>query len=107
MRRRTFSDTMKAVRSGDIPRLGEPASGAERRLLEYLYRAIRDRGYQPSLREMADELGYENPSGPMYHMIGLYQKGYLAPQVGRGRSRNTVLLKRPDGSPFNGFTERE
>lgn len=101
------SSAIAVVRSGETPWVGEPLTDDERAVLDFVYSEIRDNGYQPSLSEIADAFGYSQASSAMHHVARLYLKGYLAPQPDRGRSRNFVLLRRPDGRPFNGFVERD
>jgi DNA-binding MarR family transcriptional regulator len=104
--RRTYSSIVKAALAGDTPRAGETLTESEASIMEHLYAQIRANGYQPSLREIGDAIGYIHPSSVMYHVRNLYAKGYLAPQGNSGRSRNTVLILRPDGRPFTGFVDK-
>lgn len=70
-----------------------------------IYETARDRGYQPSIRDMMETFGF-SPNGVMCHIKAMRRKGYLAPRNGDPVCRAYVILRRPDGSPFTGFAEK-
>ena len=47
------------------------------RILEFIGRAVADRGYPPSVREIADAVGLASPSAVHHHLIALERDGLL------------------------------
>ena len=58
----------------------------QRRVLEYIKEHILDRGYPPTVREVAERFGYKSPLAAKLHIDALVRKGYLrkTPSVSRG-----------------------
>lgn len=54
----------------------------ERQMLEFIARTIDNHGYQPSMREIADELGYASPGYIPKLVAGAERKGYIVAQHG-------------------------
>jgi repressor LexA len=77
----------------------------QRELLTYLYEHARDRGYQPSYGDLCRVLGVRHKNGVRELLLALQKKGYL--ELGGNAARAVRLRRRPDGSPFDGFTEKE
>lgn len=50
----------------------------QRRILQYLLETIEERGYPPSVREIADNVGLASPSTVHAHLEALERKGYLS-----------------------------
>lgn len=71
----------------------------------FIYNAIRDEGYQPSYREIGRRFSIGSTNGVKGHMDALSNKGYV--RLGKGVHANLRLLRRPDGSSFQGFAELE
>lgn len=77
------------------------------RLFRMVYGSARDRGFQPSLREMAKASGCKNQNSVVGRIDTLISLGYIAiPPSSPRQSRAWIILKRPDGSPFTGFAEK-
>lgn len=70
-------------------------------LFEYVFAFTLQHGYQPSVREMGEELRILSPNGIACHLRGLVRKGWIA--KGPTQSRAIHFLRWPDGSPFEGF----
>lgn len=62
------------------------------RVLEWVNRFSKERGYQPSLREMCDAFHFKSPNGAMAHILALKRKGYVDSVEGQQR---TLHLIRP------------
>lgn len=54
----------------------------ERQMLEFIARQIDKYGCQPSMREIADELGYSSPGYIPKLVEGCTKKGYITAQHG-------------------------
>ena len=66
----------------------KPLSKRQRQMLDYISDYICQRGYPPSIREIADEMGIKSTNGVAEHLEHLYQKGYLLREEGdRSRAR--------------------
>lgn len=55
----------------------EALSGKRMEILDYIAASLRDRGYPPSVREIADVVGLASPSTVHAHLAVLQQGGYL------------------------------
>jgi repressor LexA len=98
----------------------------QRKILEHILGTVEDRGYPPSVREIAEAVGLASPSTVHAHLEALQRKGYLrkdatkpraiqisyAPGVGpaesRGGTRHVPLVGRiAAGSPTQALEEIE
>lgn len=83
-----------------------PLTDKQTRILKMIYESIRAKGRQPTIRELGQALGGMSTNGVACHIRAMIKKGYLdAPEPGPSKARAFQLLRRPDGSPFEGFTE--
>ena len=57
----------------------------QQQILDYVTTWIRERGYPPTVREIAESFGIKSPNGVHTHLRTLEKKGYL--QRDRGKSR--------------------
>ena len=62
------------------------------RIVEYIGRTVADRGYPPSVREIADAVGLASPSAVHHHLIALERDGLL--ERGSNSSRALRLTGR-------------
>ncbi len=74
----------------------------QRQLLEVIAGYARQRGYPPTVREMAAELGVSSPNGINDHLRALEQKGYIA--RARGSKSRAISLLRPPSTGARGHT---
>ena len=49
----------------------------QRKILDFILGTIEDRGYPPSVREIAEAVGLASPSTVHAHLEALQRKGYL------------------------------
>ena len=63
-----------------------PLTARQKQALEFIVKAIRERGCPPTIREMGDALGISSTNGVRYLLDVLAQKGYIRrrPHVSRG-----------------------
>lgn len=63
-----------------------PLTERQRLILDFIKQSIRDRGYPPSLREIAAHTGIKSTNGVNDHLTAIERKGYLRrdPNVSRG-----------------------
>ncbi len=61
---------------------------AQKRVFDFILQHIRQKGYPPTVREVASAFGYRSPLAAKQHIDALVKKGYLrrAPSVSRGLS---------------------
>jgi len=52
-------------------------TGRQQQILDYLVKEVQDKGYAPSVREIADALGLRSPSTVHQHLTALEQKGCI------------------------------
>jgi SOS-response transcriptional repressor LexA len=79
----------------------------QRQVFRLIYESARDRGYQPTLRELQAALGLASLNGLVGHLVALDRKGWLVYRQGQGGARCLTLLRKPNGEPFAGFCDRE
>lgn len=63
----------------------------QQELLDFIEHHIVDKGYPPSIREMADQMGIRSTNGVNDHLKALERKGYLVREAGL-KSRAIALL---------------
>lgn len=63
-----------------------PLTERQRMILDFIKQSIRDRGYPPSLREIAAHAGIKSTNGVNDHLTAIERKGYLRrdPMTSRG-----------------------
>lgn len=70
----------------------------------FIYGTTRDKGYQPTYREMMAEFGWSALNSVHGNIASLEKKGFL---LGSGDHKRRIrFLRNPDGSKFVGFTQR-
>jgi repressor LexA len=52
-------------------------TGRQQQILDYLVKEVQEKGYAPSVREIADALGLRSPSTVHQHLTALEQKGCI------------------------------
>jgi repressor LexA len=62
----------------------------QQQILDYLVKAIQDKGYAPSVREIGDALGLSSPSTVHQHLTALEEKGYVRRHGDRMRALEVV-----------------
>ena len=58
----------------------------QRKILEYILGTVEDRGYPPSVREIAEAVGLASPSTVHAHLEALQKKGYLRKDATKPRA---------------------
>jgi SOS-response transcriptional repressor LexA len=71
-------------------------------VFRWFYNHVRNRGFQPSYREMMDRFGL-SPNSVTLKMRTLEKHGYVGAY--RGAKRCVPIYRKPDGSPFRGFKD--
>lgn len=75
-------------------------------ILHYIYAHARERGYQPSYREMCEVFGIGSPNAMRGVVVALIRKGWIS--LSGHESRAVRFLRRPhDGGEFRGFIDKE
>ncbi|HKX17375.1 MAG TPA: transcriptional repressor LexA [bacterium] len=62
----------------------------QQQILDYLVKAIQDKGYAPSVREIGDALGLSSPSTVHQHLTALAEKGFVRRHGDRMRALEVV-----------------
>lgn len=73
----------------------------QQEVLDYLRRAIAERGYVPSIREIVEALGVHSTSTIHYHLTGLAERGLIRWEKGKNRAIQLLesLPSAPAASP--------
>jgi len=70
----------------------------QRKIIRAIRESVQNRGYPPSMREIAEAVGLTTTSSVSYQLSTLQRKGYLHRDVGRARSVEVRLPGRPEGA---------
>ncbi len=70
----------------------------QRKILRAIRESVQNRGYPPSMREIAEAVGLTTTSSVSYQLSTLQRKGYLHRDVGRARSVEVRRPGRPEGT---------
>ena len=62
----------------------------QQQILDYLVKAIQDKGYAPSVREIGDALGLSSPSTVHQHLTALAEKGFVRRHGDRMRALEVI-----------------
>jgi len=76
-----------------MPILVKPITGRQKEALDFINSFIRDKGYAPSLRELAAFLKTKNLSTAQYFVRELKKKGYLKRDHYKSRGITTITPK--------------
>lgn len=79
----------------------KPLTARQRQVLNFINSFVREKGYSPSLKEIAKELKTSNLSTAQYFIEQLRKKGYL--ERGEGKTRGITLLPNPHTIPLLGY----
>ena len=66
--------------------LQEKLTDRQQTIFDFIRRLIEDRGYGPTIREIADEMGFASPNGVMCHLKALEKKGLINRTSNQSRS---------------------
>jgi len=64
---------------------------AQKRVFDFILRHIRQRGYPPTVREVARAFGYRSPLAAKQHIDALVKKGYLRRDSGVSRGLSLAM----------------
>ena len=62
----------------------------QREVLDFIVEYVEQRGYAPSVREIADKFKMKGPRGAFDHLSSLEKKGYICRQSGKARSIEVI-----------------
>lgn len=84
-----------------------PLTDRQRQALEFIRKYIRQCGYGPTVRELAEGMGIHSPNGVMRHLNALERKGFIRRQANLSRSiiLTEEALPRKDGIPVAALLE--
>lgn len=71
----------------------KPITGRQKQAMDYINSFVRDKGYAPSLRDLASFLGTKNLSTAQYFIRQLEQKGYLKREHYKNRGITPIIQK--------------
>ncbi|MDO4585657.1 MAG: hypothetical protein Q4D62_16370 [Planctomycetia bacterium] len=69
-----------------------PLTARQREALEFIRRCVRKRGYEPTVREIGDQMGINSPNGVVGHLVALERKGFIHREA--NLSRSIMLVER-------------
>jgi len=64
----------------------EKLTARQREVLSFLIRFLKERGYPPTVREIAHHLGLKGPRSPKKRLDALEEKGYIRRKPGKSRA---------------------
>jgi repressor LexA len=80
------------MKEDDMPRKPTPSDDVmtlgprQKKILDYILATVEDRGYPPSVREIADAVGLASPSTVHAHLEALQRKGYIRKDATKPRA---------------------
>ena len=84
--------------------LQEKLTKRQQIVFDYIRTCITDEGYAPTIREIADEMGFASPNGVICHLTALQKKGLITRT--NNKSRSIVLTdeieQELNGLPLSG-----
>jgi LexA DNA binding domain len=93
------SGPVVVVDTPDQPDPGHVLTWRQRKILQVIRDSVLDRGYPPSMQEIADAVGLTSTSSVLYQLSVLQRTGYLHRAAGRPRSMEVRLPGRPPVRP--------
>ena len=69
--------------------------GRRREMYDFILKSMREEGYPPTMREIADALGYKSPSTVLHHLRKLEAMGYIERAPDRNRALRPAEEHRP------------
>ncbi len=80
--------------------LQEKLTKRQQIIFDFIRTTIEDRGYGPTIREIADEMGFASPNGVICHLTALTKKGLINRTSNRSRS---IVLTDEAADEINGI----
>ena len=87
------------VETPDKPDPNHVLTWRQRKVLQVIRDSVRNRGYPPSMQEIAHAVGLTSTSSVLYQVSILQRKGYLHRDAGRPRTMEVRLPGRPPVRP--------
>ena len=92
------------VATPDQPDPDHVLTWRQRKILQVIRDSVLDRGFPPSMQEIADAVGLTSTSSVLYQLSVLQRTGYLHRDAGRPRSMEVRLPGRPPVRPDGAIT---
>ncbi|MDO5048952.1 MAG: transcriptional repressor LexA [Actinomycetaceae bacterium] len=83
----------------------QPMTARQQQVLNVLAEVIAQRGYPPSVREIADAVGLSSPSSAKHQLDALEKKGYIRRTPGLPRALEIIEDPADEKSPANAGSE--
>lgn len=80
--------------------LQEKLTKRQQAIFDFIRNTIDNSGFGPTIREIADEMGYRSPNGVMCHLRALQKKGLINRTSNKSRS---IVLTDEASEEVNGF----
>ncbi|MDO4923910.1 MAG: transcriptional repressor LexA [Peptococcaceae bacterium] len=77
----------------------KPLTPRQQSILHFIINEVETRGYPPAVREIGREVGLSSSSTVHAHLTTLEKRGYI--QRDPTKPRAIMILRNPDGTPFN------
>jgi SOS-response transcriptional repressor LexA len=75
----------------------------QREVLEAIYNSVRDKGFQPTVKELIVAQGVHSPNAIHLHLRAMVEHGWIRLHF---KARAVEFILRPDGHKFTGFLDR-
>ena len=83
---RAFIYQVKNYNQTKAKNMPDTLTKRQEKVFDFIRLTINDRGYGPTVREIADEFGFASPNGAMAHIRALVKKGAITRTANRSRS---------------------
>lgn len=80
--------------------LQEKLTKRQQTIFDFIRGTIENRGFGPTIREIADEMGFRSPNGVICHLTALQKKGLITRTNNKSRS---IVLTDEVNEELNGF----
>ena len=80
--------------------LQEKLTKRQQTIFNFIREKIEQRGFGPTIREIADEMGFKSPNGVICHLTALQKKGLITRTNHKSRS---IVLTDEVNEELNGF----
>ena len=90
-----MSRTLSGNLSGETLKR-QPLTARQRETLNFIVGCIRKRGYSPTVREIAAQLGLNTANGAISHLEALERKGYIRRKANASRAIQLIRARAPE-----------
>ncbi len=79
----------------------EPLTDRQQQIFSFIEKAICEKGYPPTVREIGRAVGLRSPSTVHSHLASLEEMGYIRRDSAKGRAIEVIHGRQPTKQPFS------